>query len=176
MGKTESINDRRVDVYLNTTDQKQRWAEQADQHETSLSKFVQESVEYTIQQGGPDFTEAGQKAEEIRELEDQIADLEQQLDQKDLVIEKLQTELTALRSAPFREDEFEDTRQFDEELVEIIREAGQIRSQEIFRRLNVDAQNIEIVEGIQNQLSQLEKYGIVEETIHGWEWVDQHEQ
>ena len=175
MGKTESINDRRVDVYLESIKQKQRWAEHAEQHGTSLSEFVQESVEYTIEQGGPDFVKVGQKAEEIRELENQIADLKEQLDQKDLVIEKLQTELTALRSAPFREDEFEGTRQFDQELVELIRETGQIRSQEIFNRLNVDSQNIDVIEGIQNQLSRLERYGIVKETVNGWQWVGEDE-
>lgn len=172
MGKTDSINDRRVDVYLDSIEQKKRWAELAEERDTSLSKFVQQSVEYAIEQGGPDFIETGQKADELHELEEEMSELQEQIKEKDLVIEKLRTELKTLRSEPFREEDFEGTRSFDEELVEILRDAGQIRSKEIFRRLNVDPQNIEVVEGVQNQLRQLEKYGIIEETINGWKWSE----
>jgi len=172
MDKTDSINDRRVDVYLESIEQKKRWAELAEERDTSLSKFVQESVEYAIEQGGPNFIESGQKAEELQELEDEITKLKEQVEEKDLVIEKLRTELKSLRTTPFREEDFEGKRRFDEELVGILRDAGHIRSEEIFRRLNVDSQNIEVVEGVQKQLSQLEKYGIVEETVNGWRWCE----
>ena len=172
MGKTDSINDRRVDVYLDSIEQKKRWADIAEDRGTSLSKFVQHSVEYTIEKGGPDFIETGQNAEELQELEKKISDLQEQVKEKKLVIEKLRTELKSLRSAPFREEDFEGTRSFDEELVDILRDAGHLRAEEIFRRLNVDPQNIEVVEGVQKQLSQLERYGVVEETVNGWRWCD----
>lgn len=44
MGKTESIKARRVDVYLDTIERKQRWTRKADEADTSLSKFVQQCV------------------------------------------------------------------------------------------------------------------------------------
>lgn len=56
MGKTESIREHRVDVYLDTIDQKERWTRTANEEGEPLSKFVQKCVEYTIENGGPDFS------------------------------------------------------------------------------------------------------------------------
>lgn len=61
MGKTESIKERRVDVYLDTLDRKERWTRIADEERQSLSKFVQKSVEYAIESGGPDYAELGDR-------------------------------------------------------------------------------------------------------------------
>lgn len=44
MGKTESIKERRVDVYLDTLDRKGRWTKLAEEADESLSKFVQRCV------------------------------------------------------------------------------------------------------------------------------------
>lgn len=57
MGKTDTIKERRVDVYLDTLERKERWTEQSDAAGDSLSKFVQKAVEYGIEQGGPDSAE-----------------------------------------------------------------------------------------------------------------------
>jgi adenosylcobinamide amidohydrolase len=49
MGKTDTIDDRRVDVYSDTVDQKERWARLAEEEGESLSKFVQKCVKYAIE-------------------------------------------------------------------------------------------------------------------------------
>lgn len=172
MGKTDTINDRRVDVYLDSVDQKVRWAEHADEAQLSLSKFVQECVEYTLDQGGPDFISAGDQAEQLQELEDDITKLEQRIEEKDVLIEKLRTEIKEYRSEPFRDEDFEGTRSFDEDIVTLLKESGgEVRSEHLLRRLNVDPSNSNVIEGVQNQLEQLQSYGLVTETVNGWKWV-----
>jgi len=49
MAKTASIKERRVDVYLDTLDRKERWSELAEAQGDSLSKFVQKAVGYAIE-------------------------------------------------------------------------------------------------------------------------------
>lgn len=51
MGKTESIKERRVEVYLHTLERKERWTEFADEANESLSKYVQKCVENTFTVG-----------------------------------------------------------------------------------------------------------------------------
>lgn len=172
MGKTDSINDRRVDVYLDSVEQKKRWSELAEEADMSLSKFVQACVECSISQGGPDFLEVGDSAGELQELQQELRDKEKTIEEKDIVIEKLRTELKKYRSQPFLEDDFEGRRQFDTELIEILKRSNNIRSEQILRELNVDTQNVELIQAIQEQLKQLEQYGLVEETVHGWRWVE----
>jgi len=170
MDKTESINDRRVDVYLDSLNQKAKWANLADEADLSLSKFVQHCVEYALSQGGPDFVEAGSAAEEIQDLKEDLREKESTINEKDMVIEKLRTELKQYRTQPFTEDDFEGRRQFDTDLIDILQNAGKIHSEEMIRKLDVDPQNTELIQAVQAQLDQLEQYGLVEETVHGWQW------
>ena len=171
MGKTDTIKDRRVDVYLDSLERKEEWTELADDADMSLSQFVQSCVAYAIAQGGPDFLETGEAAEEIQNLNKRIQGQKNTLKEKDMVIEKLRTDLKQHRSEPFLDEDFEGRRQFDTELIEVLQGAETIRSEDLFRRLNVDSQNVELIQGIQSQLERLEEYGLVKETVHGWRWI-----
>jgi len=166
MGKTDTIKDRRVDVYVDTIGRKQRWSELADEEGESLSQFVQQCVEYAIETGGPDFTELGNESKQIQKLEEEVQDLRRDIEQKEIVIEKLKTEVKRLRSEPFLADDYEGRRQYDEEL----QRADQIQADELLRRLNVDPSYSDLVKAIDTQLQQLEQYGLVKSTPHGWVW------
>lgn len=171
MGKTESIKDRRVDVYLDTLERKERWAELAEEADESLSKFVQQCVEYAIERGGPDFAELGERAKQIEELEAEVEELHKEVKQKDTVIEKLELDLRRARAKPFLEDEYEGTRRYDKDLIEVLKAADRISSDELVHRLGVDRQDQEVMAGINNQLEQLEEYSLVAHTAEGWRWV-----
>jgi len=72
MEKTESIRERLVDVYLDTIEKKERWTRRAVEEGESLSKFVQHCVEYTIENGGPDFSELGERSKLIQDLDEEL--------------------------------------------------------------------------------------------------------
>jgi len=171
MGKTDSINNRRVDVYLDSVEQKEQWSELADEANMSLSKFVQACVEYVSSQGGPDFLAVGNSAGELQDLEQELREKKRTIEEKDVMIEKLRTEVKQYRSQSFLEEDFDGRRQFDRELIDILKSSENVRSEEILRQLNVDTQNVDLIQAIQAQLDQLEQYGLVEETIHGWKWI-----
>jgi len=170
MGKTDTIKDRRVDVYLDTMERKERWSRIADEENESLSKFVQQCVEYALEKGGPDFTELAEESKEIQELKEEVNELQRDVEQKEIVIEKQKTELKKLRSKPFLEDSSEGTRKYDEEIIEELKSADRIPADELIRRLDVDPGDAELVEGINTQLQQLEDYGLVRSTPQGWVW------
>lgn len=170
MGKTDTIKDRRVDVYVDTIDRKERWSRIADEEDESLSQFVQQCVEYAIEKGGPDFTELGEESKQIQALEEEVAELRRDVKQKEMVIEKLESELTELRTQPFLEEDFEGRRKYDEELIDELQRADRITGDELLRRLNVDPSETDLVKGIDTQLKQLEDYGLVRSTPKGWVW------
>ena len=172
MGKTDSIKERRVDVYLDTLDRKERWKEFADQEGDSLSKFVQKAVEYTIERGGPDYAELGESSQHIQDLEQEIVELKKQLKQKDIVIDKLESDLRGYRLQPFTKAEFEGTRRYDHELIELLQTAETATGEEIRQRLGVDPTQVEQMQAIDNQLKQLEAYGLVRSTSRGWRWTE----
>ena len=171
MGETESIKERRVDVYLDTLDRKDRWTRIADEEDESLSKFVQKCVEYGIEQGGPDFVELGERAKKIQELEHEVTELRKEVNQKDIVIEKLKTDLKRTRMEPFLGEDYEGVREYDRELIQVLQNTGSITSSELVQRLNIDPSESDIMKGLDKQLQQLERYGLVDSTAHGWRWV-----
>ena len=170
MGKTDTIKDRRVDVYVDTIDRKARWAEHAEADGESLSKFVQQCVEFAIERGGPDFAELGEESKEVQELKTEVVELRKDVKQKQIVIEKLESELRELQVQPFLEDDFEGTRQYDRELIDELQRADRITGDELLRRLDIDPTQTKLVKGIDAQLQQLEAYGLVRSTPQGWVW------
>jgi predicted RNase H-like nuclease (RuvC/YqgF family) len=170
MGKTETIKDRRIDVYVNTIERKKRWTEEAEAADTSLSNFIEQSVEYAIKQGGPDATELGEDAQRIQELEEEVAELQQELKEKKMVIEKLEQEARERRIEPFQNDEFEGQREYDEELVRILKDSDRVTDEDLVRRLDIDRTNTEVMQGLTSQLQRLEQYGLVQSTSKGWRW------
>lgn len=170
MGKTDTIKDRRVDVYVDTIDRKERWTRIAEEEDESLSQFVQQCVEYAIEQGGPDFTELGEESKQIQELEEEVRDLRQDIKQRQIVIEKLESELQELRTQPFTDEDFEGRRKFSEDLIEELKRADRISADELLRRLDIDPSQTDLVKGIDTQLQRLEEYGLVRSTPQGWVW------
>ena len=172
MGKTDTIRERRVDVYLDSIDRKERWSRIAEEEGDSLSKFVQKCVEYAIEKGGPDFGELGEESKKIRELEAELRNLRKDVKQKEIVIEKLESELKHHQVAPFLEENFEGRRQYDRELIDVLQAADRITGEELLKRLNIEPTQTDLVKGINTQLQQLEEYGLVRSTAKGWVWVE----
>jgi predicted RNase H-like nuclease (RuvC/YqgF family) len=171
MGKTETIKDRRIDVYVNTIERKQKWADKADEAGESLSGFVQQCVEYAIEQGGPDYAELGEESKRIQELESEIAELQDDIKQKEIVIDKLESELQELRSKPFQDEEFEGRREYDQDLIDELQRADRITGDELLRRLDIDPSDTDLVKAVNEQLERLEEFGLVESTPQGWVWA-----
>jgi predicted RNase H-like nuclease (RuvC/YqgF family) len=170
MGKTDTIKDRKIDVYVDTIDRKKKWAEYAEDADTSLSNFVEQSVEYAIEQGGPNAGDLGEQAQQVQELEEENNDLRQELEEKEMVIEKLREEAQHHRMEPFTEEDFQGSRQYDEALIELLKQSDRLTSDDIVRRLDIDRTNTEVMQGLTEQLEQLEQYGLVTNTPKGWRW------
>ena len=132
---------------------------------------MQQCVEYAIEQGGVDYAELGERSKKIQSLEQEVSDLRKDVKQKDIVIEKLQTDLKRYRLQPFIEEDYEGVRQYDRELIDLLQEADRITGDELVRRLDVDPTQTDLMKGIDRQLQQLEDYGLIANTPKGWRWV-----
>lgn len=76
MGKTETIKERAIYVYLPSKEQKERWQRYAEKLGVSISKFVIEHVENSLmREEEPSFKSRGELLKENSELKQQIMDL-----------------------------------------------------------------------------------------------------
>ena len=173
MGKTETIKERAIYVYLPSVKLVERWKEAAKKQGTSVSKFVIEHVENSLRQEEeePGYKSRGELWKEIKRLREELKETARQKRLLDLVVDKLEKEVRRYRAQPFLQANFEGVRSFQKELIDALREGGVISSKELLSKLNIDPFEHEAVKAINKQLEILQAYGLVEPSPRGWRWV-----
>ena len=173
MGKTETIKQRAIYVYLPSHDAVNRWKALAKEAGTSISKFVAEHVENSLmQEEDSDYKTRSSLLDEIIKLNVTLKDKEKRIRHLELLVEKLEEDLRLYRAQTFTEGSITGIRQYDRKLIEIVREPGSHSSDEILSRLGVKPREQEAVKAISVQLENLERYGLVRSTSKGWIWVE----
>ena len=169
--KEKNLKERAVYVYLPSVEQANRWKELAEKHGLSISKFVVEHVENSIQQEeDPEYKPRGELINKIRELSDEIKELSSDNRQKRVVLDKLEGELRRYRAEPFLENDFVGTRKYDQEIVNVLRKGVFVRNDDLLDILGIDPRESEFVRAVSRQLENLESYGLVSPTPRGWRW------
>ena len=172
MGKTETIKDRAIYVYLPSIEMVRDWKKRAKRQGASISKFVLEHVENSLrQEEEPGYKSRGELWKEVNRLREEIKEVRKEKRLLEHVVEKLERELREYRAKPFLEESFEGVRRFQKELIEVLRGGGVMSSSQILSRLGIDSSEHEVVRAISKQLEILEAYGLVRSSPRGWRWT-----
>lgn len=172
-GKTQTVTQRRVDIYLPSITMRNEWKQRAQHANQSLSKFVINRVLDSIQQEEREG-EYHTRLELIRQLseaQEELKALRQDNRHLKKLVDVLDTELKRYRAKPFLDDEFTGTRELDRELINLLRRGGIYTGDDVLTQLNIDPVNVDLVKAINKQLEILERYGLVEYAGRGWKWV-----
>jgi len=86
------------------------------------------------------------------------------------LVENLDKELKRYRAKQFLDESFAGIRQFDRDLIELLRGGGTFSDEEILSSLNIDLADTDLVKAVNKQLEALEAYDLVEFTGKGWRW------
>lgn len=174
MGKTETIKERSIYVYLPSHDMVRRWKRLADKQGTSISKFVIEHVESSLHK--EEGLKSGFKAraellKRVEELGEENAELKKEVRMLRLAMDKLEEELRGYRAKPFAAKEYRGMRGFERKLGELLMSRKRIRGEEIFDLLGIDPRDREVTKAVYEQLKLLEAFGFVKAVADGWRWV-----
>ena len=172
MGRTETIKERAIYVYLPSIEQKERWEEYAKRQGVSVSKFVAEHVEDSLRQvEDSSYKSSGELWKEARELKEQLDKVTREKRVLEIVMERLEEELRRYRAQPFLDENFVGMRRYQRELVELLKEGRTVNSEEILSRLRINPSEQEAVKAVSKQLESLEAYGLVSTSPKGWKWM-----
>jgi chaperonin GroEL (HSP60 family) len=171
--KTPHIVKRTVNVYLPTYEMRIKWKDLAKKTGTSLSKFIIEHVENSIQQEKDEnkFNTRLELLKQLKNIKQENKNLRKQNKMMDTVIERLESELHKKRIEPFIETEFKGTRTYSNELINLLREKKEIRKEELLDLLNIESTDLEIIKGLHQQIHDLEEYGIITDRGVTWKWT-----
>ena len=179
MGKTETIKERAIWVYAPTIEQRKQWKKIAKQNGISLSKWIVQTIEDSLIELDEKVKTRKDIEKENKDLRKEISELEVKLRQVTIVRDNLEKEIRKYRAEPFITTSFGGIRQYNKELIKIIRNAkgveGKMRyidNDEILSRLGINTNETESIKSISNQLSQLEAYGVIESSTKGWRWKE----
>ncbi len=162
-------NSRYVYVYLPSAEDKKRWDKLASEAGVPLSKFVIELVENALAEES-ELKPRAAMAKELGTLRDEVRTLRDELKLKNIVLDKYETELKRYRSAAFLEAGFEGAREYNQELVGLLKRKTVIDSYRILEELGIDPREADIAKAISTELDNLEAFGLVESTPRGWRW------
>ena len=172
MGKTESIKERAIYVYLPSVEHKERWEKHSERLGVSISKFVIEYVENSLrQEEEPDYKSRSELWKENNELKQQVEDLARKCRLLETVVDKLEQELRRYRGKPFLEESFEGARSYEKGLIDLLKSRDIVADEQIFSQLGITPSDGDAVRAIAKQLGSLEACGLVKSSSRGWKWT-----
>jgi len=148
------------------------WKRRAEKAGVSLSRFVYERVEDAIrrEEGEEGYLSRLELIKRLRKAEDELKQLRNENSLLRRLVENLDKELKRYRAKPFLDEDYVGVRQFDKDLIELLRGGGTLSDEEILSSLNIDPADTNLVKAVSKQLEALEAYGLVEFTGKGWRW------
>jgi hypothetical protein len=173
-GKTKTIKQRAIYVYLPSLEMVDEWKQRAEKTGTSISKFVIERVEDSIrrEEGEEGYTSRLELIEKLGKQEDELKKLREDNRLLRKLVDNLDKELKRYRAQPFLEEEYQGIRSFDRELIQLLKKGEQLGDEEILAQLNIEPSDVEMVKAVSNQLNALESYGLLEFRGRGWKWKE----
>jgi len=171
-GKTETIKERAVYVYLPSLGMVEDWKRRAKKAGVSISKFVIERVEESIrrEEGEEGYLSRAELIKRLRDAEEELKKVKNENRLLKKLAENLDNELRRYRAQPFLEEAFEGVRRFDRDLIELLRKGGSYTEEQILTHLNIDPSDTDLVKALSKQLEALEGYGLLEYKGRGWKW------
>ena len=165
---------RRVDVYPQSWEQRERWEKAAEKKGMPLSKFIVYIVDEHLHQSPEEEQasvanlkrEIANKTEELNELKRELARMKKLLSIQD-------EELEDYRNKAFVEKSFTGIRTYSRALVDSLRNAGKpLTNDELLQKLGIPPNEAQRIKAISAQLESLSAYGLVKYSAKGWRWVD----
>ncbi len=150
----------------------EKWKNIAKGSGESISKFVIEHVENSLNREVEGFSSRSTLLEENKHLRETLQGKDKRVEHLELLVEKLEQDLRFYRSKMFTDSEFTGVRDYDRKLIEILREPGTHSTEELLSRLRIKDNETEAIKAISRQLENLEAYGLVRTTMKGWIWKE----
>ena len=169
MVNEKSLKQRAIYVYP-PAHMADRWKSLARESGASISKFVIEHVESSLNMDGEGSTSRSSLLHENKYLRDTLRERDKRVGHLELLVEKLEEDLLNYRSRMFTDPDFTGVRQYDRRLVEVLREPGTHSNDEVLAKLRIKPTDSESVKAVLVQLENLESYGLVKASGKGWTW------
>ncbi|MBU1159521.1 MAG: hypothetical protein KKE24_09345 [Candidatus Thermoplasmatota archaeon] len=171
LGKTETIRQRAINVYLPTEEMIERWKSEAERFGVPLSRFIVETVDDSIRKNPAGITpreelekELNDAKAEVKQLSARLEPLEEALKRADVTIADYRSKLTepVLPSADA---------ELTSRLIELFLAEMVLNIDEVPETLGIKLTSSKDVARLQSSVDLLKKAGLVESGMFEWRWT-----
>jgi len=142
----------------------------ADKAKTKLSPFCISIIEERLAEED-EFQPRGRLLKDSEALKAENKTLRDDLRQKEIVLERYESELKRYRAQPFQAEDYQGMRPYSAELVEILKKRGSVDSYRLLEALGIDPRESELVKAVSKQLEELEAYKLIKTDGRSWRWI-----
>jgi hypothetical protein len=107
----------------------------------------------------------------VEGLRNEIKSLQDDLRQKEIVLDRYEGELKRYRAQPFLEEDYKGVRPYSEELVKILKTRGSVDNYRLLEELDIDPRESDLVKAISKQLEEVEGYKLIKMDGRTWKWI-----
>ena len=156
-------------VYFSTPEELAKWEEKAKKEfESSLSALAREALNRLDGENKP----RPDLVRKVAAFEDEVARLKSELKLKSELLKRYEADIFRLQNIAFNTaDPADGSRRYSKELVTLLQDGKVHSSQEIFDALGIDPMDREACKLLQNQITGLQRHGLLSETPAGWKWL-----
>jgi hypothetical protein len=153
-------------IYAESSQEYDGWVIEAKAAGVSLSKWISEMIIRA-----KSATKRSARLDDSSDLQAKISKLMQEIETKDLLIEKQRTELLKIKQAAFLQPELRGVIQFDVKLVKLLDKGGVWTQDKLCEALHIDLHDSDAMKIVARQLQELRGFDFIEETARGWRWI-----
>jgi len=175
--KGAPVNTRAIWVYLESPKIAEEWKKESKKNGVSTSTFVKEIVERHLATKGV-ITSRGTIEDElldatkkIRELRGENIELNKKLGRQNTLLDRYEEQIRNLQNEKFQDNgTFEGIREFEEKLIDLLKEKKQIKEEKILDFLHIKPTDNKNIKAIDKQIEILLNYGLIKRYKGGYLW------
>lgn len=170
--KTDTIVQRTINVYLPTFEMKEKWKEIAENSNQSISKFIIEHVTNSLnhEKESPSVETRIQLIKDKKQLQNENIELLKQNKLLENLCERQEKEIRTRTVQPFLQEDFTGVREYSENLVRLFKTCKEVRKEDLYDRLKINPMDKDAITAVQNQIDNLERYGLLKDIGGKWRW------
>jgi hypothetical protein len=170
LGKTETIRQRAITVYLPTKEMVEKWKAEADKHDMSLSSFITEIVDDAMRRKLAGVTPREELEKRLNESLSELKVLKGKLESADVAQKRADETIADYRKRLERTVPEELDAGITSQLVSAFMKKGTILVEEIPEKAGIDLNDHEGMVKIHLSLNFLKAGGLVENRVFDWRW------
>ena len=171
LGKTETIKQRALTVYLPTEEMVEKWREEAKRYGVPLSRFIVEMVDDSIRKNPAGMTPREELEKELNDVKAEMKQVKIRLESAEKALKQADVTIADYRSRLSDPVLSPEDAELTSRLIEMFLTEKVLNVDEVPDRFGIKLDDMEAVNRLRSSVDLLKKAGLVETGMFEWRWI-----